>query len=68
MKKKVREDTPRTNTKKKRRIVLWTVLGLVLVGVALGGWQGYRILKKPATLFAQARGTVEHPAHGHRCL
>ena len=30
MKKKVREDTPRTNTKKKRRIVLWTVLGLVL--------------------------------------
>ena len=41
MKKKVREDTPRTNTKKKRRIVLWTVLGLVLAGVALGGWQGW---------------------------
>ena len=61
MKKKVREDTPRTNTKKKRRIVLWTVLGLVLVGLALGGWQGYRILKKPATLFAQAPAATALP-------
>ena len=61
MKKKVREDTPRTNTKKKRRIVLWTVLGLVLAGLALGGWQGYRILKKPATLFAQAPAATALP-------
>ncbi len=61
MKKKVREDTPRTNTKKKRRIVLWTVLGLVLVGLALGGWQGYRILKKPATLFAEAPAATAIP-------
>jgi hypothetical protein len=54
MKKKVREDTPRTNTKKKRRIVLWTVLGLVLVCLALVGWHAYRILKQPASLFADA--------------
>lgn len=61
MKKKVREDTPRTNTKKKRRIVLWTVLGLVLVGLALGGWHGYRILKQPASLFAEAPAATAVP-------
>jgi len=61
MKKKVREDTPRTNTKKKRRIVLWTVLGLVLAGVALGGWHAYRILKQPASLFAQAPAATAIP-------
>ena len=48
------ETLPRSNKKKTRRIVLWTVLGLVLVCLALVGWHAYRILKQPASLFADA--------------
>ena len=61
MKKADQEELSLPQKKKKRRIVLWTVLGLVLAGVALGGWQGYRILKKPASLFAQAPAATALP-------
>ena len=43
--------------KKKKRIVLWILLALLLAGLALGGWQAYRILKKPASLFTEAAAT-----------
>ena len=40
--------------KRTRRIVLWTILGLALVGLFLGGRHAYRILTKPEALFATA--------------
>ena len=61
MKKTAQEDLPRSQNKKKRRIVLWTVLGLVLVGLVLGGWHAYRILKQPASLFAEAPAATAIP-------
>ena len=61
MKKVDREELSLPQKKKTRRIVLWTVLGLVLVGLALGGWHGYRILKQPASLFAEAPAATAIP-------
>jgi len=61
MKKVDREELSLPQKKKTRRIVLWTVLGLVLVGLALGGWHGYRILKQPASLFAEAPAATAVP-------
>ena len=42
---------------KKKRTVLWILLVLLLTGLALGGWQAYRILKKPASLFTETGST-----------
>ena len=61
MKKADREELSLPQKKKTRRIVLWTVLGLVLVGLALGGWHAYRILKQPASLFAEAPAATALP-------
>ena len=61
MKKAAREDLPRSQKKKARRIVLWTLLGLVLVGLGLGGWHAYRILKQPASLFSEAPAATAVP-------
>ncbi len=61
MKKNSGKKHPRPNRKKTRRIVLWSVLGLVLVGLALGSWHAYRILKKPASLFAKAPAATAIP-------
>lgn len=61
MKKADREELSLPQKKKTRRIVLWTVLGLVLVGLALGGWHAYRILKQPASLFAEAPAATAVP-------
>ena len=61
MKKADREELSLPQKKKTRRIVLWTALGLVLVGLALGGWHGYRILKQPASLFAEAPAATAVP-------
>ena len=61
MKKTAQEDLPRSQKKKARRIVLWALLGLVLAGLALGGWQAYRILKQPASLFAEAPAATAIP-------
>ena len=61
MKKVDREELSLPQKKKTRRIVLWTVLGLVLVGLALGGWHAYRILKQPASLFAEAPAATAIP-------
>ena len=61
MKKANREELSLPQKKKTRRIVLWTVLGLVLVGLALGGWHAYRILKQPASLFDEAPAATAVP-------
>ena len=61
MKKSAREDLPRPQKKKARRIVLWTLLGLVLAGLGLGGWHAYRILKQPASLFSEAPAATAVP-------
>ena len=61
MKKADREELSLPQKKKTRRIVLWTVLGLVLVGLALGGWHAYRILKQPASLFDEAPAATAVP-------
>ena len=61
MKKADREELSLPQKKKTRRIVLWTALGLVLVGLALGGWHAYRILKQPASLFAEAPAATAIP-------
>ncbi len=61
MKKAARKDLPPPQKKKTRRIVLWTLLGLVLMGLGLGGWHAYRILKQPASLFADAPSATAVP-------
>ena len=40
--------------KRGRRPILWCLLGLVLLGLALGGWFALRMLTRPETLFAAA--------------
>ena len=40
--------------KRGRRPILWCLLGLVLLGLALGGWFALRLLTRPETLFAAA--------------
>ena len=61
MKKAAQKDLPRSQKKKARRIVLWTMLGLVLAGLGLGGWHAYRILKQPASLFSEAPAATAVP-------
>ena len=61
MEKTAREDLPRPQKKKVCRIVLWTLLGLVLAGLGLGGWHAYRILKQPASLFSEAPAATTVP-------
>ena len=61
MKKAAQKDLPRSQKKKARRIVLWTLLGLVLAGLGLGGWHAYRILKQPASLFSEAPAATAVP-------
>ena len=56
-----REDLSRSQKKKTRRIVLWTVLGLLLVGLTLGGWHAYRIFKNSASLFAHTPAATPLP-------
>ena len=48
----MKPETPRKNTT--RRAVLWTLLGLVLAGLVLGGMRLHRVLNRPETLFAAA--------------
>ena len=60
------EEAPRKNRRrskktKTRRIILWALLGLVCVALALGGWQAYRILAKPASLFTEAPDVTAIP-------
>ena len=59
-----REDLSRSQKKKTRRIVLWTVLGLLLVGLTLGGWHAYRIFKNSASLFAHTPAATPPPGSG----
>ena len=56
MKQQMRED-PLSPKQKKRRIVLWIVLGLLLAGLVFGVIHAVRILTKPASLFTQAAAT-----------
>ncbi len=56
-----REDLSRSQKKKTRRIMLWTVLGLLLVGLTLGGWHAYRIFKNSASLFAHTPAATPLP-------
>lgn len=57
MEKQKRTDAPRPKQKKKR-IVLRILLALLATLAALGGWQAYRILKKPASLFTETAATA----------
>ena len=57
--KKQKERKP--ENKKKRRIVLWTLLGLLVVGLLIGGWHMYRVLAKPASLFTEAPAATAIP-------
>ncbi len=61
MKKADREKLSLPQKKKTRRIMLWMALGLVLVGLMLGGWHAYRILKQPASLFSEAPAATAIP-------
>jgi len=61
MKKAAQKERPRSQKNKARRIVLWTLLGLVLAGLGLGGWHAYRILKQPASLFSEAPAATAVP-------
>ena len=62
MEQKTRKESSRPKLKA-RHTVLWVLLGLVVVGLALGGWHAFRILKQPASLFAEAAVTpVPGPA------
>lgn len=61
MKKAAQKERPPSQKKKARRIVLWTLLGLVLAGLGLGGWHAYRILKQPASLFSEAPAATAVP-------
>ena len=57
MRRQNRENVEGTKPRKKRT-VLWIVLAVLAVGLALGGWQAFRILKQPTSLFAETAATA----------